>query len=53
MGLGASLSDAAVVAVPQADNPSSNNPNNQSRFIISLLDGLMIRKLPYEKITKG
>ena len=36
-----------------AAGTSERSRRIQSRFIISLLDSLMIQKLPYEKITKG
>jgi hypothetical protein len=50
---GVSFSDLGVVIVPQAVSPNKSSPKTQSRFIISLLDSLMIQKLPYENITKG
>jgi hypothetical protein len=49
---GDSLSDSGAVTVPQAASPNKSSPKIQSRFILSLLDSLMIQKLPYEKITK-
>jgi hypothetical protein len=53
MGSGASLSGCEVAIIPQAASPNRNSPKIKSHFIIGLLDGLMIQKLPYEKITKG
>ena len=47
-----SLSGSGVATVPQAESPNRSSANIQNRFIIGLLDGLMIQKLPYESITE-
>jgi hypothetical protein len=50
---GASPARAWAAGTGERHRPLWGSRRIQSRFIISLLDGLMIHKLPYEKITKG